>query len=222
MNYISFNTHFNLFGIEVEFTNCLKDSFFKKKIENILKSYPDITYTIPDHMQDHVRSHSHHIVRLSTFFVLNTFVHEMGHALALKVLYGVNSLVAVRSDTFDGLTFCLIDTTQKTPIKETITSLAGPLASIAFSITQMFLSCTFKSYNKPLTTYLFCSGLFNFLQETRGVIFGATSGRGDFGNIRKRGAPHLIAASAVIASVIALGFFGIMRVTENKKENEQD
>lgn len=145
---------------------------------------------------------------------VQTVVHEMGHALAVK-LFKEQATDKEKDTYIEIFTNILRARTiycfKKSPSRcqTTIHSLAGPMASITFSTCKLFAAAAFSNYlTRPFTVTLGVQSIVYINLELLVMCVSACAkDDGDFGKIARLGNLHLTLATAAIISELALGFF---------------
>lgn len=154
-------------------------------------------------------------LRLATQGYAHTFVHEMGHALAFKMLTNRIPVVHIDTNLCEGKTFSEFktfnDQNALSPTRDSLVSAAGPMADILFSNCELAAAASLISYAPvALTPVALTIGL-GAAMWTTGELFLAyistSSGEGDFGDIAKHGPKHLALASAALVGQCVLGLF---------------
>ena len=146
--------------------------------------------------------------RYFTMGYVHTFVHEMGHALAYKLLTGSPSSIEIQTNTCTGVTHYR-NYKPLSPLAESFTSLSGALANIVFSICKIVAACALSSYiTVPVALGI---GIGAAIWITGELFYAFHSGlyqdHGDFGKIAQNGPLHFISSVAVLTSAVALGIF---------------
>jgi hypothetical protein len=154
-----------------------------------------------------------HIFQILTFGYLHTFVHEMGHALAYKILSGASSHIQISTFALSGVT-TPNPGKMLSPIQKSIFSLGGPLADVVFSVSQIFAAFALSAYiTVPVAIAITIGASIWIFGE---AFYAADSllknDNGDFAYIARNGVLHLLGATAVMAGVIALGILATKRV----------
>lgn len=137
----------------------------------------------------------------------HVFVHEMSHALTLKLFSGQDSQVYVFKSSCtgrgDGSLEILPDW------KKTIVYVAGPMGDIAFSTCKLVAAMALKSYLSCPVALAIESGAVIWISGE--LLYAYTSAlnkdAGDFCRIARQGNTHLALASTALASQCALGIF---------------
>lgn len=151
------------------------------------------------------------IFHILTFGYLHTFVHEMGHALTHKV-HGASSKIEILTTSLSG--FTIPDNYVLSRIQCSIIALAGPLADVIFSVSEIFAAFALSAYlTLPVaTTIAIGAGIWIFGEVFYAVDSVLQQNDGDFGMIAKNGFDHLMCATVIMAGVIALGIFATARI----------
>lgn len=152
------------------------------------------------------------VFNVLTFGYLHTFVHEMGHALAYKLVGGGSSDITISTSHLSGVT--RYHSANLSPIQNSICSLGGPLADVVFSVAQIFAAFALSAYiTTPVAIGIAIGASIWIFGE---VFYAATSllknDNGDFASIAQNGSLHLLGSIAVMVGVIALGILATKRV----------
>lgn len=139
---------------------------------------------------------------------LHIFAHEMGHAIACKVLTGLKSEITIIYQK-GGITQPPPEIVDSPDWKQTIICVAGPMADGVVSTCKLVAATAFKSYLPwPITLVLGSSAVISMSAE---ILFAYASAYrkdcGDFGQIAKYGNTHLTLAGTVLIAQYALGVF---------------
>ena len=146
------------------------------------------------------------VFHILTFGYIHTLVHEMGHALAAKVLSNSSARITINTTSLSGVTS--ISNTRFTPIKSSLIDLGGPLTDVIFSCTQIFFAFLLSPYISTIGAMSIALGASIWIfGELFYAVDALKSGRGDFAGIARNGTSHLIGASSIMLSSIALGIF---------------
>ena len=145
----------------------------------------------------------------------HVFIHEMGHALADRLLthkdvdpYDTPS-VYISKESCGGENWPTSASEFLPEWKKTILDVAGPMADIAFSSCKIVAATSLKNYLPlPVTLALGGAGALWIFGE---LVYAYTSvlnkDGGDFSNIAERGNVHLALASTAVVSQVALAIF---------------
>lgn len=144
----------------------------------------------------------------------HTLAHELGHAMAAKLILGVNSEIKICSDA------CLGETTLPSKYdfasrwKRTFIEVAGPMSNIAFSNCKLIAAALLtNSVSWPVTLVLGSTAAIWIAGE---LYYAGTSAlakdHGDFGSIARRGKVPLCLASTALVSECALGLFAAYKL----------
>lgn len=147
-----------------------------------------------------------------TQFHTHVLVHEIGHALAIKIFTGYNSKVIIYYQR-GGMTEYPIETRYLSDWKQTVIDVSGPMGDIAFSTCKMVAAAALKSYlSWPVALVLGSGGLIYISGELLYAFVSASKkDDGDFGVIAKRNNTHLALASIVLISQCALGILAAIK-----------
>lgn len=149
---------------------------------------------------------------------LHTFIHELGHAVAWRLVSGNGSLIEMSSNSLYGSILFDRFEYNVSSWKNSYVSLSGPLADVILSVALMFFSIAIKSFVpvsliKPVQLWLVASSVFWICGE---LIYGAVSAirqdNGDFGKIAKTGALHLVICGAILVTAVGFGVLGISQI----------
>jgi hypothetical protein len=141
---------------------------------------------------------------------MHAFVHEMGHALAAKMLLGDNARVFIYTDLGAGDTFYANFYKQFSAERErSIICAAGPMADMIFSSCELVGAVALRNYlSTPVAVTLGAGAVIWMTGELFLAYISASNNTfGDFGIIARNGATHLAIASAALVGQCALGVF---------------
>lgn len=157
------------------------------------------------------------IFSLLTLGHLHTFVHELGHAIAHRVLTGGEATINLSTSSCLGSTTYHQGTRPLTPIGATWIDLSGPLADIIFSVVLIIGIFAITHYvpmsqglslglrigiGAPAAFWIIGEFLYASVSACRGD-------NGDFGKIFSRGWSHLLISIAILVSICALCALGV-------------
>lgn len=145
----------------------------------------------------------------SYIFVLghvNTFVHEMGHALALLILGEKSHFeILIYSDGSGSNRGIFLK--KFSSISQTIILLAGPLARAAFCTGQIFAIFALRHRISPyLRDWLYLTAIVNLVEEHIYAFFSPGTKNGDFERIKKLGLVYYSTSAVALLGVSLLGF----------------
>lgn len=142
------------------------------------------------------------------------FVHEMSHALTLKLFTNQDPMIRVFKSSCTG--GCIPPSASETlPIwKKTIVKVAGPMGNIALCTCKLVAATALKSYlSWPIALAI---GGGAVIWMTGELLYAYTSAlnrdAGDFGCIARYGDSHLALASIALVSQCALGIFAAIKL----------
>lgn len=201
---------FSIWGIQISFTKSSNRYTFIS--EKYPQSFCGVIRKSLDHLVESItKSRIINYISLSKIHVL---VHELGHAIAFKILFGTKPHIELWTDRLGGATHSWHPSNQdqfpieNKSIKGTICSLAGPLADMLFSSIKLVAGVALKSYCWPIAAILAGGSLFIMAGElfyaSHSVV---NSNDGDFGRIARNGKMHLIVSTALLVGQAALGVF---------------
>lgn len=144
----------------------------------------------------------------------HVFVHEMSHAIACKVLTGLNSKVNFFTSLCVGMNQYPPAIRNASDWKQTVISIAGPMGDVAFSTCKLIAATALKSYlSWPVALALGSGAVIWMSGELLYAYISASNGdHGDFGRIARHGNIHLALASTALVSQCALGVFAAIRL----------
>lgn len=159
------------------------------------------------------------IFNLLTLGWLHTLVHEMGHAVAYKILTGEGSTITLCYNSCYGST-AHDGSAVNSPIKETWILLSGPLANIIFSsvlIVGIFALTQYLPMAKEVSLGLRIAITANGAIWMIGELFYAAvsvsqKDDGDFGRIAKEHWLHLTLSTLLLIIICALCILGVMMI----------
>jgi hypothetical protein len=185
---------FNLFGIKISFNKKENNDYYKFFEKNLILR--NLAITAENLLNNYA-------FKLITFGYLHTFVHEMGHGIALKILSGKNISIEININTCLGLVRG--ERSNLSAWSMTLFDLAGPLADVILSISLIYASCAFNSLiTPPLAIILGAGGAIWLVGEYYYAVDSLISGRGDMASIASHGNLHLLIASAALITPCAL------------------
>lgn len=157
------------------------------------------------------------IFSLLTLGHLHTLVHEMGHAVAHRVLTGGEATINLSTSSCYGSATLHPGKRPLSSIGATWIDLSGPLADIIFSIVLIigiFAITHYVPMSKELIlglrigigapAALWIIGEFFYVGASA-----CKEDNGDFGKIARRGWLHLLTSIAILVSICTLGALGI-------------
>jgi hypothetical protein len=172
--------------------------------------------------------------RVFTQGYLQVNVHELGHALAYKFFTGSNPRIIIDTSTCTGTTEPYAETDKLPPWKQTVTDLAGPLASVALSSCKIVAFVALRNYiTWPFALALGASNALWIAGEfllagvsvkaaledtapqpvkTKLASFASPREENDFYAITKRGSAHLKAAAAALIATASLGIYTALKM----------
>jgi hypothetical protein len=141
------------------------------------------------------------LFRLVSGDALHTFVHEMGHAIAYKLIIPGCTPVVTINET-GGAT----QAKNRTGWRNTVINLAGPLANMVFSGGKLAVAAAIRQgyLGTPLAIVLGGGALCHMALELGYACASARDGDGDFGDIANEGPKHLALASTALIGQTAL------------------
>jgi hypothetical protein len=160
-----------------------------------------------------------YVFRLMTQGYLHVLVHEMGHAIAEKLLTHRKPKVSVYTDSCTG--DCRGSIEPHTPYRwvpytiESIILVSGPMTDVAFCALKLVTATALRSYlSTPIAITLGFSAVIWIVGEL-GYAIQSTYCRdeGDFGRIARNGEGHLGLASVALVAEVAFGIFAVTRST---------
>lgn len=151
-----------------------------------------------------------HTFRVLTLGYLHVFVHEMGHALAAKILFGNSPQVSVFRNPSPEL-----GNTNNAggrnygSIGDSIVHAAGPMADMIFSSCTIIAAIAFRTFiSTPVTVCLVIGSVIWMTGEMCYAYASATKLTiGDFFYIRDNGWGHLLVATTILTATFAYGIF---------------
>ncbi|MBA3958602.1 MAG: hypothetical protein H0X51_09470 [Parachlamydiaceae bacterium] len=154
------------------------------------------------------RCFNSHVFHVVTQGYLHTFIHEVGHALAGKVLYGENSRIIICTSPIHPVN--RRDESRFKNWKETIYCLSGPLANMCFSTCKLVAAVAFRSYLSLPVACIFGAGAVFWISGELLYAYVSAAGNlpeGDFYKIARIGNVHLALSTVVLVGQAALGVF---------------
>jgi len=146
------------------------------------------------------------ILQIATLHFCYTFVHEMGHAIATKILTGKPSSVIITHSSISGHRGAkgCSDRDKK------IILAAGPLAGALFVCTQIFLTVTlFSSFPLSVRVLFFGANLLNDYWYL--IIWGLSKGNGDWGKLRQKGLESFFLAASAMTVLYTLCLYSAFK-----------
>lgn len=188
---------YNIFDVPTQFMNKKKEDktdelsnqksvgFIKSKLQTVFKA---------------------RIFKILVQQYIHTFVHEMGHVLALKILRP--DIEDMRLEIYtngEGTTF-----REDIPFSSreiTIIKLSGPMLNGLFTSCKFVISMALKAYlSTPVIAILALITLFNIADELAYAYYSAKDqDNGDFGVIRQQGSRALVVSTALLVGQYAVG-----------------
>lgn len=153
------------------------------------------------------------IGQISLFAYLHVFIHEMGHALARKMMKS-DARVTVFTNEVGGFTsFILPPSGGNVKAKNSFVSLAGALSSMIFSCNQLAIGILIgKHVFKPLGYALGINATIWIIGELIQTFSGIGIEGADFSSIKKNGVDHLLICLSAVVSTCALGIFASIKL----------
>lgn len=186
---------YNFFGQSVSFT----DQFQNSTPSHILQENCIISTLI-------IPLRNRYISCLSGGYA-HVFVHEMGHALAYKLLTGNHSPVFIYQNPCSGGTdYPTITIT--TGWKSTVINLAGPMMGIAFEIGKLVAAAALFNICWPASLLLASGAVIWITGELVYAITSSFGATGDFSIIRRNGGILHLVLSLIL--LIAACVFGVL------------
>ena len=144
--------------------------------------------------------------RILTLGYVHTFVHEMGHALAHKILTGDGAKIVIQTDTCKGVT-SFRGCKRISKVAETIIGLSGALSDVVFSVCQIAAAWAMSCYiTVPAAIAITIGAAVWIAGEFFYAGYSALQhDHGDFGKIAKNGPLHLTLALTPLVATVALG-----------------
>lgn len=145
--------------------------------------------------------------RLLSFGYLHTFVHEMGHALAHKILGSQSVYIKVDVSSCCGCTGG--NSANGSKFREFIGVIAGPVTDMAFSSIQLVAAAALRSYVGAPVAGFVAGGAIMWMTGELFYAFYSTVNQdnGDFGRISRMGILPFAAATAALVGTFAFGIF---------------
>lgn len=155
-------------------------------------------------------------LRWATQGYCHVLVHEMGHALACKLLTGRNSIITIKTDTCTAQVHHMpaLDDDDTAHWKLSVIDVSGPMADMAFSTLKIVVANALKSTVSQPVALLVAGGAMAWMSGELFYAYISTTQKngGDFCRIANRGTPHLIAATTLLISQAALGVFAMTKL----------
>lgn len=150
---------------------------------------------------------SSHFFRVISNSYTHVFMHEMGHAVATKLLTNQNPKVTIFNDCFGGITHDC----SSSGWKDVAIDAAGPLGSMVFSSCKLAIAVLlYKQMSKPVGYLLGAQAAISMFGE---LLYAASYSKGgDFGNIADYGLSPLLISLATLVSTCALGVLGSIKL----------
>ncbi|MBI5345910.1 MAG: M50 family metallopeptidase [Chlamydiae bacterium] len=160
------------------------------------------------------------------FFLITTqgyakvFVHEVCHAIAVKLLLKQNTKITIFTKGYSGMTESTTGLQEVSDWKKSIISVAGPMGSMAFSTCKLVALTALKSYiPRHVALTLGGGAIISMSLDLEKAYLGASSkckdDIRDFARIKRHGANHLAVASSVLVAQYALGIFVANKLQRN-------
>jgi len=152
------------------------------------------------------KSLENRVFRLILLAPLHVFIHEMGHALAYKILSKANEDIKICIDSPYGVTFYPFHSKFDNGEKM-IVDAAGPLLNIFFCTCQLVALRIFKNIIPTPISLITRFGATMYIVGELWYAQASASGRvkGDFGNIAEISKNHLLIANVALISQCILG-----------------
>ncbi len=190
--------HYHILGVDVEFRNYYTTNNIDLRIEKIVGNVG---------------------FKLVTQGYAHVFVHEMGHALANKLLNSSSNgqeRIAILTQSCTGYSSQLRKNSNN--LKDSIISAAGPMFDVTFCICKLMAAAmlikTKNAYLLPGALVLAVGGSSWMFGE---ILYACTSvinrnSKGDFRQIANNSSVHLICASVALITQCALGIFATIKL----------
>jgi hypothetical protein len=156
-----------------------------------------------------------HACRWVTQGYCHVFVHEMGHALACKLLTGSDAKITIETDTCTGLTYISPTTYNHVPKwRQSVIDFSGPMFNVAFCTIKIVAANALKSYVPRPVTFLLAGGAVAWISGE--LLYAYVSAHqkqdnADFSSIVSRGKTHLIIATTTLVGQVALGLWALTK-----------
>jgi hypothetical protein len=146
----------------------------------------------------------------------HVFVHEMGHALACKLLTGADSRITIKTDTCTSLIYLPPNEyNQAAKWKQSVIDFSGPMFNVAFSTIKIVAANALKSYVSQPVVLLLAGGAVVWISGELLYAYVSASQKqynGDFGGIANRSTTHLIAATTTLIGQATLGVCALIKL----------
>jgi len=141
---------------------------------------------------------------------LHLFVHEMGHAIAYKLLTNNDSTIEIFNNYCYGITHFKNSFHMLPDWKRTIINAAGSVSDVTFSASKLIVATLLTNYiSWPLSLIIKISLILWMLGEILYAYSSASENDfGDFGKITKS---HLVFASTALVAPCLLGIFASIK-----------
>lgn len=157
------------------------------------------------------------IFSLLTLGHLHTFIHELGHVVAHRLLTGGEATMNLSTATCVGFTTYHPGIRSPSPIGATWIDLSGPIAGVIFSAVLMigiFAITHYVPMSQGLSLGLRIgigapAALWIIGEFLYAGVSASKEDHGDFGQIAKRGRSHLLISIATLVSICALCALGV-------------
>lgn len=157
------------------------------------------------------------VFNVLTLGYVHAFIHELGHAVAYRVLSGGSATINLTTASCYG-SYTRHDDAKRplSSVGATWVDLSGPLANIIFSVVLIvgIFAITYYAPMSPTLSLILRIGIaapaaFWIMGE---FFYAAVSiskqDSGDFGKIASRGWAHLLVALAILVAICAIGVIG--------------
>lgn len=220
LNYYSLVDHLYFGGIKIEFNpaetafnfkQSLTDSSFYQSSSKISKFFQRQLSALADYTLNSL------IFNLATQGKIHVLAHELGHAVACKVLLKTKSTPRiVLYKNCSGETYLTNTYRQASDLKKSFIDGAGPLTNIVFSNIKLLFGLAFKqSLPKSLRLTLGVGSIFWITGEIYYAYCGVKNNvETDFGTIAMRNKKHLIIATSMLIMGSILGLLNSLKLIQ--------